>query len=76
MDFVGCAALGLIDLDTTIASLVVLPHAVGHAVDLGQGFAEQLVPVAVEGNDDWVTYLSCLICLVCYVSSLIGGAVC
>ena len=45
---------GLVDLDTAIARLVVVAHAVGHAIYLVQVFSEQLAPVAVEGNDDGV----------------------
>ena len=47
-----------VEFDATIARLVVLTDAVCHAVNEVQGSAEQLVPVAVEGDDDWVCYAS------------------
>ena len=53
-----------VGLDTTIARLVVLTDAVCHAVDLVEVVAEQFVPVAVEGNDDWVCYASRLVCCI------------
>ena len=44
--------------DTTIARFIVFTHAVCHAFDEVQGGAEQLVPVAIEGNDYRVCYAS------------------
>ena len=67
MDVVGCPAGCLVDLDTTIAIAVVLSHAVCHAVDLAQGFAEEFVPVAIKGNDGRVECAGR--CVVCYASS-------
>lgn len=56
VDVVGCPAGCLVDLDTTIAIAIVFTHAVGHAVDLGKRGSEELVPLAVKGDDDWVCY--------------------
>mgnify|MGYP003353105011 CR=1 FL=1 len=50
----GRATLSHVDLDTTIARLVVVTHTPSHAIYLVQVFSEQLAPVAVEGNDDGV----------------------
>ena len=47
-----------VEFDATIARLVVLTDAVRHALDLVEVVAKQLVPVAVEGDDDWVCYAS------------------
>lgn len=62
MDALGSGVVGFADapvvLDTTIAILIVLTNTVSHAINKVQGFAEQLVPMAVEGDDDWVCYAS------------------
>ena len=55
---VGRPADTPVGFDTTIAVLVVLAHAVCHAFYLAQRLAEQLVPVAIEGNDYRVCYAS------------------
>ena len=41
--------------DTTIARLVVLTHAVGHALYLAEWCTIEFFPVATKGDDDWVT---------------------
>ena len=62
MDALGGWVVGSGDapvvFDTTIAILIVLTNTISHAIDKVQGFAEQLVPMAVEGDDDWVCYAS------------------